>query len=217
MSLLVTSLLKDAIIMASDSRTTYQRKDSVRYEDNTYKTILMDGRIGISHCRNAKIKGKKIEAILEDFMTLYKGSSITEIPALLKNYFLAIYKDINVAFFVAGFENYTPFIYRIYTQGNIEVCDVSSPQAFWEGERDAASRLFSPNIYFKENSRYKKHSHYPLRFNEFSIQDGIDFSTFLIETAGKTLTFQYSNHTIGGPIDILVLKRNGECYWHKRK
>ena len=39
--------------MASDSRTTYKTSTSIRYVDKTYKTVLLDGKIGISHCLNA--------------------------------------------------------------------------------------------------------------------------------------------------------------------
>lgn len=217
MSLLVVSLLNDSIIMGSDSRTTYKYSDRVEYVDAAYKTTLMDGRIGISHCRNASLFGKRIEEYLEDFAKKYSGRSITRIPRLLKEYFLNIKSDCDIAFFVAGYENDKPRVYRIHTKGSIETCNTNVPQVWWEGERDVASRLFSPNLYFTVGARYEKHSHYKLAIDKFSIKEGVEFTNFLIETAGKTLYFQEADKTIGGPIDILILKRNGLSYWHQRK
>ena len=217
MSLLVTVILNDGIIMASDNRTTYtyKNKDTVKYVDTTNKTFLFDKTIGISHCRNAAVNGKSIEEHLKDFQKLYKGRSITRLPNLLRDYFLKLNPDCNVAFFIAGYENYKSHAYRIFTQAPIERLTTSKPCSYWEGERDVPSRLFS-TVYIRNGSNYKIHSSYELAIDDFSIPDGIDFATFLIKTSEEAMKFQRTNKTVGGPIDILVIKPY-DSYWYKRK
>lgn len=52
MSLLVTVVTKDGIIMASDSRTTWTHKDNtITYQDGTKKTFILNDKIGVSTCR----------------------------------------------------------------------------------------------------------------------------------------------------------------------
>lgn len=215
MSLLVSVFLKNGIIMASDSRTTYTRGQSVKYDDNTNKTFLFDKTIGISHCRNANINGEPIEYHLKNFQKLYKGYSITMLPTYLREYFVNLKPSCNVAFLIAGYENNIMYAYRVFTQAPYEVLDVSGPCSYWEGERDVPSRLFS-KVYIKKGNSYQVHSSYELAINDFSIPEGIDYAKFLINTAKETMKYQRTNQTIGGPIDVLIIKPNG-AYWHEKK
>ena len=215
MSLLVTVLVHDGIVMASDSRTTYINNNKVRYTDSTYKTFLMDGKIGISLCKDATINGRTIEYHINNFMIKYKGTNIQNVPNLLRNYFLMLNSTCDISFFVAGYDNGIPHIYRVFTQGGIETCPSNGPCSYWEGERDVPSRLFS-NVYLKNGFNYTIHDEYELAIYDFSIQDAVDYAKFLIETTEKCMNFQRRNVTVGGPIDFLIIKPDCAC-WLKRK
>lgn len=49
-----------------------------------------------------------------------------------------------------------------------------------------------------------------------TLQDGIDFATYAIKTTIDSMRFQVAPKTVGGPIDILVIKPNG-TKWIQRK
>lgn len=215
MSLLVSLILKDGIIMSSDSRTTWKKKDSVTYTDKTYKTILMDNRIGISHCLNATVNGITIHEHLKNFIKINKGKLITRIPTLLKQYFLELNPNCKIEFLICGYIKEKPYAYRVETQGEITKLVTSSPNVYWAGERDVPSRLFS-EVYLKRTNQYKLHSSYKLKLDSMSIPEGIDFSEFIINTAKQVMSYQECDQTIGGPIDILILKPY-ESYWYRRK
>ena len=53
-------------------------------------------------------------------------------------------------------------------------------------------------------------------WNFFTLQDAVDFAIYAIRTTIDTMRFQVRPKTVGGPIDILVLRPN-EGYWVKKK
>ena len=215
MSLIVSVFLNDGIIMASDSRTTYKTKTSVRYTDQTYKTVLMDNKFGISHCLNATVNGKTVDFHLQNFMKIYKGKGLTKIPNLLKEYFLSLNPNCNIEFLICGYINEKAYGYRVQTQGIIEKLITNPLHVYWAGERDVPSRLFS-SVYYKKGNKFYDHSYHRLKLETFSIPGGIDFAEFLINTAKNVMAYQECDQTIGGPIDILVLKPY-ESYWYRKK
>ena len=216
MSLIVTVIVKDAIIMTSDSRTTYIYKDGkVSYSDHANKTYLFDGRIGISTCRNAKVNDVDVEMHLADFEKIHKNKSITRIPRLLKEYFINLDSKCDICFLVGGYEKGKPYLYLIYTQGEILKCESRFPAAIWEGEKDIPSRLFT-TVYVKKGTNYTKHCENKLNIDKFSILDGIEYAKLVINTAKNVMKFQDVNQTIGGAIDVLILKED-KAFWYEKK
>ena len=158
MSLLVSVFLNDGIIMASDSRTTFTHKDkTVTYQDGTHKLFVYNDKIAISTCRNASVNGQTNEFHFNKFKEKYPNESIHKIPKLLKEYYLNLKSDCDVAFFVVGYDsNNKPVGYRVYTQEKNERLSVSSPTSYWLGDRNFASRAFG-EVYIKKGTSYLKH------------------------------------------------------------
>ena len=50
-----------------------------------------------------------------------------------------------------------------------------------------------------------------------TLQDAIDFADYAIRTTIETIRFQHKEKTVGGPIDILIVKPNESPTWIKRK
>ena len=218
MSLLFSLILKDAIIMASDSRTTYTYKNKPpKYVDTTYKTVIMDNKIGISHCRNASCNGKTITEHLYDFMEKNKGKALSRIPKLLKEYFNNLCPTLDVVFLICGYDSTNkPRFYRVYTKGDIENGGQLVPgQAFWEGERTVCSKLFSPT-YIRKGSYYELHSDYPCLVKNYDVYDAVKYINFAFKATQEYMSFYECNQTVGGPIDILVLKPDF-YYWYQKK
>ena len=145
MSLLIAAFLKDCILMAADSRSTWKHKDgTVTYQDGTKKLFILNDKVAISTCRNAHFNGQTVEWHMNKFIDLYRHEKINKIPDLLKEFFLKIKPDCNVAFFVAGYNDKNkPVGYSVYTQEKNVKIYTSSPVAHFKGETNFVSRAFS--------------------------------------------------------------------------
>lgn len=198
------------------------------FSDTTYKTFLMDERIGISFCGNATINNAPISGYIEDFMRENKDCGISELPEKIRDYFHNLASDKDTIFFVAGYElngdEARKKVFRIHTNApagtGITEYDTSFSNAIWDGERDTASRLFT-ELYIKGidehgEDTYTQHSKYELARQHWTLQDAIEFAEFLICATINCMKFQKRPKTVGGPVDILVLKPE-EALWIKRK
>ena len=215
MSLLVTAILNDGIIMACDSRTTWTHSDkTVTYQDGSKKLFILNNKIAISTCRNASLHGQTIEWYMNKFIELHKDKKISRVPKLLKDYFLSIKPDCNVAFFVAGYnDSNKPIVYKVYTQQENEKLYTSSPCSYWLGETNFVSRAFGP-VYIRKGASYKKHTSYNLLIDKFSIEDGIKYCKYLINSSEEYLKFFDIKQTIGGDTKIVVIKPD-RIYWYQ--
>lgn len=61
------------------------------------------------------------------------------------------------------------------------------------------------------------HADLDVAWEFFTLQDGIDFATYAIKTTIDTMRFQSVPKTVGGPIDILVIKPDEGTKWIARK
>ncbi len=135
--------------------------------------------------------------------------------------------------------------YKVITRGNGLVIpikiDESSNGAFWDGEITTLTKLIksqyiSPiikptsriqviendqqierqNVILldQENVQFIPEISIPWEF--MSLQDAIDFARFAITTTVETMKFANVNKTVGGPIDILVI-RPDKASWISHK
>ena len=89
----------------------------------------------------------------------------------------------------------------------------------WAGEGDVIARLLNPSaeIDLQNGNAIKGiYPNIPIPFNFFTLQDAIDFSVYAVRTTIDTIKFQPRPKSVGGPIDVLVIKSN-EIKWIKRK
>lgn len=244
MSIIVTVHVNEGIVMASDSRisiTTSElvndgtdgnpkviKEEMAHFSDTTYKTYLMDNSIGISSCGNATINNAPIAGYIESFIRENSGISINKVPQKILAYFQKLEPNKNTTFFVAGYDlsgdQAKQCVFRINTKADkgdeIEICDTSFSNAVWDGVRDVPSRLFT-ELYIKSTDangkdEYTKHSRYPLALQQFTLQDAIEFAEFVISATISSMKFQKRPKTVGGPVDILVIKPE-TAFWIQRK
>ena len=57
---------------------------------------------------------------------------------------------------------------------------------------------------------------YGVNFNFFNLQDAINFAQYAVDVTIKTMAFENCVKTVGGPVDILVIKPT-ESFWVARK
>ncbi len=246
MSLIISIFCGEGIVMASDSRTTFNSSDfsplpdgkgaiitnyqGVHYSDTTYKTFLVNN-IGISTCGAAGINGTPLTGFIEKFIheQISKETDVADVPNLLLQYFRSFFPIPELLFQVAGYSQKSgkteQRLYRVsISSDSVKEVDTSSQGAAWNGETEILSRIVN-SIWLKRVAKndngediafYDEIKAPPIPWNFFSLQDGIDFATYAINTTIETMRFQQRLKTVGGPIDILIIKPDG-AFWAAHK
>jgi len=222
--------------MASDSRLTINHTDTsgpqpivqigVSQSDTNYKTFLGHGRIGISTFGAAFIKGVPISGYIESFLneTITDETDIEQVPHLLIDYFQKTPEIPAAGFHVAGYRKVgaqsQQRIWRCFPtdKGIQDVVPAMQQQGvLWNGEQDVLSRIINQNIFFRApDGSDQAFPYHAVPFAMFTLQDMVDFAVYAIRTTSDTMRFQLRPKTVGGPIDVLVIKPT-EPEWISRK
>ena len=232
MSLIICVYVEEGIVLASDSRTSYNKTVGninlmgVHSTNTTNKTFLCPNKTGISTCGDASIKGKPISGFIEAFIRekIKEETNIDDMPVLIKEYFNNLEAGLKTSFIIAGYkkenEKYIQKIYRIRTDADdIESIDTTVGQgALWDGEILTLTKLLT-TVYSK-NTETGEFNAFPLpefAWNYYTLQDAIDFAKYGIKTTIDTMRFQTVTETVGGPIDILVIKPQSAEWLSKKE
>lgn len=230
MSFIITVYTNEGIIMASDSRTTYTRTNTlpdgriekcigVQTTDTTYKTFICNKRIGISTCGTADINGKPIAGYIEQFVAenANDDSSVDDISTRLLGFFSQFDPKPDVVFIVAGYnsDNRQCIKQISVAKKSITLVDTSSAGTVWNGESEVFQKVVMP-VAIKRDDNYIDLPPRNIGFNFFTLQDAIDFAEYAVDITIKTMYFQDYVNTVGGPIDILAIKPRG-AFWVQRK
>ena len=235
MSFIISLYVREGIVLASDSRLTLnvQKKAgeknvhqiAVGQSDSNYKTFLTDTHIGISTWGDAAVEGVPIGGYIESFISEVlqdQGYSVDEVPAKLIDYFKALPSPPNSGFFVAGYKQTDgqseQHIWEVVLKlDRVERVNKDGGQgASWRGETDVMTRLIQPVFIQKASGEYTAIPNYPIPWGFFTLQDAIDYATYAVRVTSDAMRFHPRPKTVGGPIDILVIKPN-EAFWVQRK
>ena len=232
MSFIITVHTNEGIIMASDSRTTYNFTNILadgtikqtigsQITDTTYKTFLCNSRIGISTCGAANINQIPVAGYIEKFIAekVSDESTVDSISQDLMIYFDNLCSGLEIDFLVAGYNkgNLTPKVNQVFVSNkNIKQQDTSCPGAIWDGEITTLSKLVMPIGIKQIDVTYIDMRNNRIGFNFFTLQDAINFANYAVDITIKTMAFENCAKTVGGPIDILAIKPNN-AFWIARK
>jgi hypothetical protein len=223
--------VKEGIVLASDSRTTFNATQTipppkagdapsivnqlgVHISDTNYKSFVTTNHVGITTCGDASIKGLPITGYIESFMREYDSADVETIANALLPYFKGIEPNLKSIFTVAGYKyvkenQYEQKIFVINTQrGAVEELNTSAQGAHWDGETDILIRLIQPLSVKQEKGTYYDLPQFKIPWQFFTLQDAIEFAEYATKVTIDTMKFQERVKTVGGPIDILVLKPN---------
>jgi hypothetical protein len=235
MSLIITLNVREGIVMASDSRITLDRTLgappnqtvvlSVAQSDTNYKTFLTPTSIGISTCGAASINGVPISGYIESFINdvaVPKNLEVDALPDELLTYFAAMSPVPATQFHVSGYKRVNntseQHVWRVYVDlGKTERLSVGDQGIVWGGEIDVLTRLLQPLAMLDANGAIASVlPHHAIPWGFFTLQDAIDFSTFALRSTIDAMRFQPRPKTVGGPIDVLVIKPTG-AFWVQKK
>jgi len=239
MSFVITIAVREGIVMAADSRQTLTFKDhnltdpnskverliSVPQTDATNKLFLARKRIGISAFGAGDIKGVPISGFIESFiMTLKDDETPEQVADLIKIYFRRIDPNLNTWFHVTGYhpsENSESLTeaWLIHVARDLKQVGIARgiQTAMWNGELDIMTRLMADVQYrWSTGQPFEKLPWCIPSWNYFTLQDAVDFAVYAVRTTIDTMRFLPRLRTVGGPIDVLIIKPD-EAHWLKQK
>lgn len=232
MSFIIALHIGEGLVMASDSRITYNLTTNnadgdktvqlgAHFSDSYPKTFLTLSKVGISYCGDSSINNKPITGYIETFVENHKDDGVDTIKDAIIPYFSGLNTSLNTTFVLGGYANegdgVIQKLYRINTlTKNKESINTTTQGALWSGETDVMSRILT-TVYGKTNEgKYDEIVSYPILWQYFTLQDAVDFARYAIKTTIDTMKFQSRVKTVGGPIDILVIKPT-EAFWIEKR
>lgn len=233
MSLIVTIRVNEGIVMAGDSRATFNvqkvennqtiRGVGVHFTDTSNKVFLAPNGVGLSYCGEAACEGKPLSGYLEKFIfgELTKDTPTADVAPLLMDFFKKFHPVPKSAFHISGFlkenDSYVGKVWRAFPAENrLENIIDDKPGACWNGEVDVLARLLQQVNIKSANGKDVAMATFPVPWDLFTLQDAVDFAEYAIATTIDAMRFQLRPKTVGGPVDILALKA-GESIWVKKK
>lgn len=236
MSLVITLYVREGIVMASDSRltlSTHQQSGSsqtvnlaVGQSDSNYKTFVTAEHVGISTYGAADIKGVPIGGYIESFINdVVSPATLTvdQVAEKVLKYFQGQQTVPDTHFYVAGYKKTATTseqqVWQVsVAQGTKKQINPAGVQGVaWGGESDILSRLVQRvGILDQTGSVIETPPYHQVPWGFFTLQDAIDFAIFAVRSTIDALRFQPRAKTVGGPIDVLVIKPTG-ALWVQRK
>lgn len=237
MSFIITLTTQEGVVMASDSRLSINNirnvsgatviDSCVSQSDTSYKTFLAGGVIGISTFGAATVKGVPLSGYIDAFIRekVDAKTPVDKVPGLLVEYAKLLPEIPDAGFHVAGYTKDAtgkrlPFVSRVFTVNGTIMNVVPNQQllgAIWDGEPDVMVRILNSNLFIKNlQGQYDPLPNYIVPFDMFTLQDAIDYAVYAVRTTSDTMRFQMRYKTVGGPVDVLVVKPD-EAVWLDRK
>lgn len=238
MSFVIAVHVREGIVMASDSRltlnTTNQELDGKQViqlatgmSDTSYKTFLAPNNIGISTYGVADIAGVPIAGYVEAFIRekLAEDTAADDVPPKLLEYFREFPTPPLTYFLVAGYQTEEgrreQRVWSVDVPANtVQRLDSDFPEggARWGGEKDILTRLTnSIAVVDTAGTVVANVPSFGIPFQFFTLQDAIDFAVYAVRVTIDSIRFQTRAKTVGGPIDVLVIKPTEACWIDKKE
>lgn len=232
MSLVTTVYVREGLVMAADSRLTLSNQQqqgnqqiiqlSVTMSDSNRKLFVTQNRVAIGTFGQADIQGVPIAGFIDSFIAALPATQSPQQTAqALLTYFRGMNPIPNTSFHIAGYDSANPPSQEVWL---VEVLNnqvqrqnqVNQQGITYGGEVDVVTRLFQPVAIAGPNNTWLPLPPVSIPINFFTIQDAIDFVVYIIRTTIDTIRFQIRPKTVGGPIDVLVI-RPSSIEWVNQK
>lgn len=233
MSFIITVYVNDGIVMASDRRTTYTnttemngsiiRNIGIHTTNSTDKTFLCPNGAGISTCGEASLDNKPISGYINSMIRdhIKEDTPVSDIPEIVIKFFKQFDPVPDCYFLIAGYRKdkdkiSKSMVFRVCLRDDkVEAFDTTLQGAVWNGETNTLTRLIQ-NVAVKSNDTYIDLQYEEILWNYLTLQDAVDFARFAVETTIQTMRFKNVIETVGGSVDILVIKPN-ETTWLQKE
>ena len=236
MSLVITQFVREGIVMAADSRMTLNTSQqtgpnqitqvAAGLSDSTFKLFLAPNRVGIATAGDASIANVPLSGYIESFISEELADQqlpVDEVPQKVLDYFTKLPGPPNTIFHVAGYKleggHHVQHVYRVSLAERkaIRSNNPNEQGLVLDGEGDILAKLIQRvAVIDAENNVQQVLPWFSIPWQFFTLQDAIDFSVYAVKVTIDSLRFQPRAKTVGGPIDVLVIKPS-ETTWISRK
>ena len=237
MSLVVTVYVREGIVMAADSRLTLNREEkqgdaavvnlAVGQSDASCKLFLAPCGVGISTYGAADIQGVPIAGYVETFIASVLGGEPKKVKSVaeeLVKHFAAFTPVPRTQFHVAGYSTvgagFEQEVWHvdIASKQVARLSPLGQQGASWGGEADILVRILQPVAQLGPNGELQQRlPDYQVPWQFFTLQDAIDFAVFAVRSTIEAIRFQPRPKTVGGPIDVLVIKPTGASFVQRKE
>ncbi len=229
MSLIVAVYVPSGIVIAGDSRMTVAReekkqvkgqqvtlKERIVLSDNAYKVVDLSAvRVGVGAFDTGIINDQPVDTHVRRFEeeTIAEDDTVTTVPEKLIQYFQRNFPKVGVGFLLAGYTTEkrvsVPYVFACHTvrEPHVQHINVDKQGKVQYGVLRAGDTAVVDRLVAK--------GALPL-FAAMPLQDAVDYSIYLIRTTIETLRFEPRYPSVGGFIDVLVV-RPDEMHFVQRK
>lgn len=230
MSLVVTVFVPSGIVMAADSRMSVTRTEDHEDEsgqktrtqqqlvlsDSAYKVVeFRKVAAGISVYDAGVIDNQPMESQVHRFEeeAVTEADDVTSLAEKFLDYFKTRHPALGVGFQVAGYKLEkkvsVPYVLVGHTTREpiLKRANANNENVLTYGVSQGGDNLVSSRVI---DANYLPH------FNLMPLQDAVDYAVHLIRTTIETMRFEPRYPSVGGPIDVLVIKPDG-MEWVQRK
>lgn len=236
MSVVITIYVPEGIVLAADSRLTINWKSTINGKENlnhsqisdtTNKVFLLNDKIALATFGTADINGVPIAGFVNQFIELKidDKTEIDQVGKVLLDFFRELKADLQTFFYVVGYKKESGVsVQHIYyveiLKSQIQRLNLNEQGLFyganWGGEIEVISRLVG-KVKIPQGNEWTELGETSVPWNFLTMQDAIDFSSFAVRATIESFRFQKRIKTVGGTVDILVIRPSEQAIWISRK
>ena len=236
MSVVITIYVPEGIVLAADSRLTINWKSMINGKENlnysqisdtTNKVFLLNDRIAVATFGVADINGVPIAGFVNKFIEqkIDDKTEVDQVGKLLLDFFRELKADLGTFFYVVGYKKesgvsvqhiYYVDIFKSQIQRSNQNKQGLFYGANWGGEIEVISRLVG-KVKIQKGNDWSELGEAAVPWNFLTMQDAIDFSSFAVRATIESFRFQQRIKTVGGSVDILVIRPSEQAIWIFRK
>jgi len=219
MSLVIAVYVPSGIVMAADSRMTVTREEKTKEKggevtvrerivlsDNAYKVVDLSAvRVGVGAFDTGIINDQPVDTHVRRFEeeAIAEDDTVTTVPEKLIQYFQRSFPKVGVGFLLAGYTTEkrvsAPYVFACHTvrEPHVQRINVDKQGKVEYGVLRAGDTAVVNRLVAKDAL--------PL-FAGMPLQDAVDYSIYLIRATIETLRFEPRFPSVGGFIDVLVVR-----------
>lgn len=236
MSLIIAVYVAEGLVLAGDSRLTLNWTDktqtgeqynSITTSDSYDKVFLIAEKFGLGVFGEVYVNQVNICGFINQFVkeNIDSETTIDQIPELLIAFFGEKFDYPATYFYLVGYKTEegisVPYTYsiniaeKVYHRSNFDG-ETTFHGTNWGGETEVLSRLLL-TVKMPSGEDWIEIGNNSIPWNFMNLQDAVDFAVYGVRTTIDTMRFQQKEKTVGGPIDVLVVKPHREPIWISKK
>lgn len=236
MSLIIAVYVAEGLVLAGDSRLTLNWTDktqtgeqynSITTSDSYSKIFLIAEKFGLGVFGTVYVNQVNICGFINQFVkeNIDSETTIDQIPELLIAFFGEKFDYPATYFYLIGYKMEdgvsVPHTYsiniadKVYHRSNFDG-ENTFHGTNWGGETEVLSRLLL-TVKMPSGEDWVELGNSSIPWNFMNLQDALDFAVYGVRTTIDTMRFQQKEKTVGGPIDVLVVKPHQEPIWISKK